>query len=334
MRLTLGASSLAVRATTLVMSAVVFALEPAWAEPPRPIDPPSPEYPKWAIGSGVDTEVELRVLVGRDGRVRNVEVVPYNVKLDILTRGMRASFDSAAVRAVRTWTFEPGTRGGRAVTAWRVLQVRFDDPADGPASPDSLAPPDTTAGADIDLFPQPLKREWPEWPAAVPYLCRGRVTVRIFPNRQGRVMGARVAKFPLDCQDPGIRAAVSDAVVRAALRWRYRAGEDEEAPFLVEFEIPPPRRDVAVIVGCVRDSLTGKPRPGAEIFGRDRSRPFGSADDSGWFVLRGAATQVPMVRARFGLCRWGGYRTVRSWKKRGDELVLYTGRGNCVDKTQ
>jgi hypothetical protein len=79
----------------------------------------------------MSTRVELQALVGRDGRVRQVRVVPYDVRRDILTRGMRASFDSAAVRAVRAWTFRPATREGEPVQAWFRLEVPFEDPAHG-----------------------------------------------------------------------------------------------------------------------------------------------------------------------------------------------------------
>ena len=104
------------------------------------------ECPAWARGAGLSTRVALRVLVGADGSPRRVEVVPYTVRDDILTRRMRASFDSAAVRAVRRWSFRPATRAGRPVAAWLAVEVPFVEPgsrADGTHEemPDSIRSP-------------------------------------------------------------------------------------------------------------------------------------------------------------------------------------------------
>ena len=90
------------------------------------------EYPSWARGAGLATVVRLRVLVGADGRAHRIEVMPYTTRDDILTRSMRASFDSAAVRAAWRWTFLPGTRRGRRVASWLAVEVPFADPKDAP----------------------------------------------------------------------------------------------------------------------------------------------------------------------------------------------------------
>jgi TonB family protein len=294
--------------------------------PPTPTHTPAPRYPSWSIGSGISTEVELRVLIDREGRVRRVEVVPYNVRHDLLTRDLRASFDSAAVRAVRTWSFRPATRNGRSVSVWWTLRVPFSDPEDVAASGDSAAwSPDTSAWSSA---PQPVAREDPEWPSSVPYECSGVVTVRIFPGRDGHAMAARVARAALRCQDPSLRAAVDEAVIRAALRWRFRAGDHEGDPIQVEFRVPEPRLGSPVLVGCVRDSVTGRLQPEAEIIGAEDGQTFGRTDEHGWFVLRGAATQSSRLRARLGACS-GGLRAARPWRQRGDEITLYAGSRRC-----
>lgn len=294
---------------------------------PRPTNTPAPQYPSWAIGSGISTEVELRVLIGRDGRVRTLEVIPYNVRKDILTRDLRASFDSAAVRAVRTWAFRPATQDGRAVSVWWTLRVPFSDPEDA-APGDSMA---WIADTVASIPPEPIEQEAAEWSAATLYGCRGRVTVRIFPGPDGKVWGAHVARSALSCQDPSLRAAAEAAAVGAARRWRYRPGEHEGEPILVDFRVPAPRLDVPVIVGCVRDSLNGRLRQEAEIFGR-AGHAFGTTDVHGWFVLRGGATREPKLRAaESSPCRAGGFRAIRPWKQPGDEITLYTAPARCQD---
>lgn len=93
------------------------------------------EYPAWARGTGIETTVDLKVLVGRDARARRVVVEPYTVERDIMTRRMRASFDSAAVACVKRWTFRPAWRAGRPVAAWLRVEVLLADPGtDGAAA--------------------------------------------------------------------------------------------------------------------------------------------------------------------------------------------------------
>ncbi|HET9327974.1 MAG TPA: energy transducer TonB [Candidatus Eisenbacteria bacterium] len=297
---------------------------PAMAAAPRPIHTPAAQYPSWAIGSGISTEVELRVLIGREGIVRTAKVVPYNVRHDILTRELRASFDSAAVRAVRRWTFRPATEGDRPVSVWWTLRVPFSDPENEPASEDSATwIVDTLAR----VSPEPIEREEAEWPVAVSYGCRGRVTVRIFLGPDGRAWAVNVSRSALSCQDPSLRVAAESAVLRAARRWRYEAGEHEGDAVPVVFRVPSPRTDVPVVVGCVRDSATGRLRPEAEIFGRGEGHAFGMTDDHGWFVLRGRAAAEPRLRAlESSPCRAGGFRQVHPWKQPGDEVTLYTAR--------
>jgi outer membrane biosynthesis protein TonB len=101
------------------------------------------ELPGWARGTGIVTNVDLRVRVQRDGRAGRVVVDPYTVRGDILTRRLRASFDSAAVACVRRWRFRPAMRDGRPVAAWMRVAVPFEDPGSDPDS----ARADTASGA-------------------------------------------------------------------------------------------------------------------------------------------------------------------------------------------
>jgi protein TonB len=93
------------------------------------------EYPGWARGTGITTTVELQVQVGKDGRARRIVVEPYTVTRDILTRRLRASFDSAAVACVRRWSFRPARRDGWPVVGWARVGVTFEDPGADPRPP-------------------------------------------------------------------------------------------------------------------------------------------------------------------------------------------------------
>jgi hypothetical protein len=214
---------------------------------------------------------------------------------------------------------------------WWTLRVPLSDPEDQPAAGDSTAwnadPPESGSA------PEPIEREAAVWPAAVPYGCRGHVTVRIFPGPDGRAWAVNMARSALNCQDGSLRGAAEVAALRAARRWRYRPGEHEGDAIPAEFKVPAPRLDVPVIVGCVRDSSSGRLWPETEIFGPQEPHPFGMTDDEGWFVLRGGATKAMRLRAvETGSCRAGGFRTARPWKGPGDEITLYVSKTPCLEK--
>jgi protein TonB len=86
-----------------------------WVEElPEPIEQPRPRYPGIAEQAGVDGVVRLRVLVDAGGGVREV----------LVTRSV-PMLDSAAIEAVRHWTFRPGLAAGRPVACWVEVSIRF-----------------------------------------------------------------------------------------------------------------------------------------------------------------------------------------------------------------
>ena len=77
---------------------------------------PLPEYPLTARKRGYQGTVILEVLVDREGRVADLRLSAscgYSV------------LDQAALAGVKTWLFEPGTRGGENVEMWVKVPVRF-----------------------------------------------------------------------------------------------------------------------------------------------------------------------------------------------------------------
>jgi TonB family protein len=319
-----------------------------WAQaertPAAVVERTPPAYPAWAIGSGVSTEVLLRLRIGPEGKVQDVLVPRYTVKNDILTREMRAAFDSAAVRAVKTWTFRPAIDHGHAAAAWLDVAVPFEDPGAAPpdsmkivASADRIAPADSLAAAArvATEGPLPMARESARaaWPAAASYACHGQVDVLVEVDSAGMVRGARVDQRRYQCVDTTLAAAIDSAAVRAAWRWRFEPAPAGRRPVPVTtsipFRIPNAVASQLVVVGCVRDSLTGRDRPHAEILSAD-GRVLGRADDTGWFVLTGVAIEAKKIRAQVP-CFAGGFRAVRTWKGPGDVLKLYASQNTCSD---
>lgn len=98
---------------------------------PKPLPPPlivgpavdsryaadfQPDYPPSERRLGNEGKVTVRVLVGADGRVKQVERV---------SATSDAFFRVTEQRALSRWRFRAGTRDGIAEAAWRVMTVTF-----------------------------------------------------------------------------------------------------------------------------------------------------------------------------------------------------------------
>lgn len=75
-----------------------------------------PDYPTSLARQGIEGVVTVRVLIGTDGRVRQVELVSAT-DVDF--------FAATKKQALRHWRFTPATRDGMAVESWREMTVRF-----------------------------------------------------------------------------------------------------------------------------------------------------------------------------------------------------------------
>lgn len=94
-------------------------LLPALIEPaidPRYAEAMQPVYPASERRASREGSVTIRVLVGVDGRVRQAE------RIDATSD---AFWQATLARALSTWRFKPGTRGGIPVEAWRRLTLTF-----------------------------------------------------------------------------------------------------------------------------------------------------------------------------------------------------------------
>jgi len=76
-----------------------------------------PDYPVGKLKLEIEGSATVRVLIGTDGRVRQVQVV----------RATDPDFARATERqARRAWRFKPAMRDGVPVEDWQTLTVRFD----------------------------------------------------------------------------------------------------------------------------------------------------------------------------------------------------------------
>ena len=94
------------------------------------------EHPRHLAAAGVAGTTALRLLIDPEGQVDSVEVAQSSG---------HPGLDSAAVHGARRMTFEPAIRGGRPVSAWVDVPVRFGNSAPagtetGTAAEDAGAP--------------------------------------------------------------------------------------------------------------------------------------------------------------------------------------------------
>ncbi|MES1974630.1 MAG: TonB family protein [Pseudomonadota bacterium] len=75
-----------------------------------------PDYPSDERRLGREGRVVVRVLVGTDGRVKQVEKV---------SAASDSFFEATRKRALEKWRLTPGTRDGVPIEAWRTMAVSF-----------------------------------------------------------------------------------------------------------------------------------------------------------------------------------------------------------------
>jgi protein TonB len=83
-------------------------------DPPTPVTQVKPTYPEFARDAQIQGRVLLHVLVGKDGRVKNVKVI----------RGV-VGLNENAVEAVRKWVFKPALSNNKPVAVWVEIPVDF-----------------------------------------------------------------------------------------------------------------------------------------------------------------------------------------------------------------
>jgi len=83
---------------------------------PRPIYSPDPEYSEEARKAKYQGVVVLAVVVGPDGRPRDIHVA----------RSVGLGLDEKAIEAVKTWRFEPAKKDNQAVAVAVNIEVSFN----------------------------------------------------------------------------------------------------------------------------------------------------------------------------------------------------------------
>lgn len=86
---------------------------------PRYIGALQPAYPPGMIREEREGAVRVRVLIGTDGRVKDIQT---------LRADDPAFLEATRKQALSKWRFLPATRDGEPVESWREMTVRFELP--------------------------------------------------------------------------------------------------------------------------------------------------------------------------------------------------------------
>jgi TonB family protein len=101
------------------------------------VDTPVPRYPADALARKIGGGVTLHLLVGVDGKVKDVRVVGSTPK---------GVFEEVSVEAAEKWTLQPPMQDGKAVEGWVEVPITFE-----PERPAASQPPGAASGTPIDL---------------------------------------------------------------------------------------------------------------------------------------------------------------------------------------
>jgi TonB family protein len=113
---------------------------------PRLLHKVHAQYTQEARNKGIEGVVVLSIIVDK-GSAKSIRVL----------KSLDPGLDEAAMNAVRTWRFQPGTKSGQPVDVETRIEVSFSlkkQPADGsPDAWDTVAPPAVTPTAPVITSP-------------------------------------------------------------------------------------------------------------------------------------------------------------------------------------
>jgi protein TonB len=79
------------------------------------VEKPPPIYPELAQMSKIEGTVIVRVLVGKDGKVKDA----------ILGKGVNDMLDDAAIDAAKHYVFQPAMQNKKPVAVWVAIPFKF-----------------------------------------------------------------------------------------------------------------------------------------------------------------------------------------------------------------
>lgn len=174
-------------------------------------------YPRYAIDSGIQGQVQLRLGISAAGDLEEITVM----------KGIGGGCSKEAIRVVSGLTkWKPGIVDGKPVDSYKFVTVRFqvdsfykemELPMDsfftinGQAADEDCYPPEFKDGNVEGFITEHLG--YPV--AAAEYKIRGKVVLRLSINKEGKLEDVEVVKsLPLGCTEEALR------VVKMMHNWR------------------------------------------------------------------------------------------------------------------
>ena len=81
----------------------------------RAIYTPDPEYDEASRKAKIEGTVLLQITVTKDGAVKDPKI----------KRGLSEALDKRAIEAVSNWKFTPGTKNGKPVLLYLIVEVSY-----------------------------------------------------------------------------------------------------------------------------------------------------------------------------------------------------------------
>ena len=192
-------------ASLLTLCVAAAAQEVARTVSPRLIREVKPFYPPAAVKAGIGGAVRLECVVLADGTVGDVHVL----------EGIEPSLDAEAIKALKQWTFAPGSKDGTAVPVSVKVEIAFST-LKGPR----LGSPDVfKAGPGVTL-PKVVHEARPEYTEDARRAgIQGTVLLDCVVLDDGTVGEVRVSKH----LDPDLDAEA----IRTLRQWRFTPGQKD-----------------------------------------------------------------------------------------------------------
>ena len=183
-----------------------------------PVTIVQPMYPPAARKQGIETDVWIKALLSKEGKVLEAGVVYCDRK--------SLGFEYAATAAARQWEFEPKTRNGEPVTCWCYFRVPFRI-ANIPASAEEQLPgPDEFVA--VDVYPELLQQVVPVYPKACQKAgITGSVWIKALVDKNGNVRETMIAR------PSGTTCGLEEAATEVSRDYKFRPATADGQPVAV-----------------------------------------------------------------------------------------------------
>ena len=175
-----------------------------------------PEYPRQSMADGKHGIVRLDCTVQVDGTVGDVRVID----------SLGPELDGAAVKALKQWTFKPGTKDGKPVPVMVEVEISFALQVRGPR----LGSPEVYTIEQGVTMPRSVKEVKPSYTREAKQAgIQGTVTLDCVVLPDGTVGDVRLSRK----LDPGLDAEA----IKTVRQWRFRPGQKDGTPVPVQVMI-------------------------------------------------------------------------------------------------